>query len=45
MLATGISSSGLEDPAVTITGAELNSETPSSGTETRGDIGGVAVMV
>ena len=38
---TGISSSGLGDSVVTITGAKLNSETPSSGTET----GGLAVKV
>ena len=41
---TGISSSGLE-PTVTITGTELESETPSIGTETGGSTGAVAVNV
>ena len=40
----GISSSGL-DLTVTITGTELDPETPSTGKETGGDTGGVAVKV
>ena len=41
----GISSSGLEDPAVSVTGAELDSVIPYSGTEVGGGAGGVAVKV
>ena len=41
----GISSSGLEDSTVTIIGDELDSKTPSSGTETEGGTGGVAMKV